>query len=79
MGQVPFIGCNSSYNILGELIKLLQDAHIYSLAHITNPAVHNPLDVVGWISSVDLGLEGSLALEWDAHMSVLRGSGISLC
>ena len=74
----PLIGCNSSYKISVELINLLHDAHIYSLSHISNLVSHNHLDVVGWLSYVDLGLEGSYAMEWDVYMSMLRSSGIYL-
>jgi len=78
VGQGPFIGCNSSYNLSAELINLLHDAHIYSLSHISNLVAHNHLDVFGWISYVYLGLEGSYAMEWDVYMSMLRSSGIYL-
>jgi hypothetical protein len=77
-GQDPFIGCDHMYKLSDALVRHLNDLHVYSLAHITYTSSLNSSNTQDWLSAVDLGLEGELAIEWSGYLEMLRNSGVTI-
>jgi hypothetical protein len=78
IGQDPFICCYHMYKLPDALVRHLNDLHVYSLAHITYTSSLNSSNTQDWLSAVDLGLEGELAIEWSIYLEMLINSGVTI-
>ena len=76
--QDPFIGCDHMYKLSDALVRHLNDLQVYSFTHITYTSSLNSSNTQDWLSLVDLGLEGEMAIEWSGYMEMLRNSGVTI-
>jgi hypothetical protein len=74
----PLIGFDHMYKLSNARIQHLNDLHVYSLAHITYTSSLNSSSTQDWLSTVDLGLESELAIEWSGYLEMLRNNGVTI-
>jgi hypothetical protein len=66
------------YKLLDDLVRHLNDLQVYSFAHITYTSSLNSSNTQDWLSVVDLGLEGEMAIEWSGYLEMLRNNGVTI-
>lgn len=77
IGTEPYIGGTTFFKLFQDLINQLNLVGILRLGHAFIPGSEGIFNG-RWKSSVDLGLQGTLALEWEGYTQNLSRSGLIL-